>query len=518
MNTYGTPALISAVLTSSLALVAWIHRRHDRRNIALALFAASLALLSVGNFGLSLCPTREAAELWYHFPLSMLPAQVGSAWYYMLVLTGYDRRLTERVFGLPLWQWLALGGAYVLALAVLMQATDLLFDGVRQGVSGGYFLHHTEQIGRYFIGIPVLFVLFFSLFVKSLRRARPGPYRKYLLLNAVGLGFMFTSMPIIGAATQHIVPEAGYFVFIGPTIACLILYFALVSFQFDQVRELNEDLEFKVEQRTLHLRQAQARLVQSQKMASLGRLVAGVAHEFNNPIGAVLSTSTSGRGWIDKLEQAVAQGQNSPDAARLERILGKLREGQDVICQGAERVASIVQRMTAFARLDRAERMPADLRRCVDGAMGLLPPGWDEGITVKREGPDELPDVVCFPARLNQALLCLLENALDALDGEGVLTIGVRVDQDRWAEISIQDTGRGIPEELLEQVFDPGFTTKSRGVGTGLGLAVAYQVMEDHHGQVDVQSEKGEGTRVTLRLPLDLEQRLAKETTSQANS
>ena len=506
MNIYGTPALISSVLTMSLALVAWVHRRHDRRNIALALFAGNLALLSIGNFVLTQCPTRELAVVWYHFPLTVLPVMVGSTWYYMLVLTGYERRLSERILGVPLWLLLALGATYVVVLNVLMQGTDLLFDDIREGVHGGYYLVHTEQIGRYFLGVPMLFALFISLFVMALRRAPPGPYRKYLVLNAVGLAFMIVSTPVIGAVTHHIMPDAGYFVFIGPSIACLILYFALVSFQFDQVRELNLDLEQKVQQRTLHLRQAQARLVQSQKMASLGRLVAGVAHEFNNPIGAVLSTSATDRGWLAKLEHELARQPVEP--ARLERILQRLRQNQELITEGAERVAAIVVRMTAFARLDQAERKSVVLDQCVDDALGLLPGGWDEGITLKRRRPEEPFAVVCFPARLNQALQCLLENAVDAMDGGGRLTICV-LQKERWAEIAIEDTGRGIPGELQEQIFDPGFTTKSHGVGTGLGLAVAYQVMEDHHGTVKVDSEKGEGTTVTLRLPLDLERRLA---------
>ena len=506
MNIYGTPALISSVLTTSLALVAWVHRRHDRRNIALALFAFNLALLSIGNFGLTQCSTLARAEVWYHFPLSVLPLLIGATWYYMLVLTGHDRRLSQRVLGMPLWVYLILGGSYVVTLSALMQTTDLLFDEIRPGAFGGYYLHHTDEIGLYFLGVPLFFVLFLVLFTRALRQAPTGPYRKYLMLNAAGLVFMILSTPLIGAVTHHIMPEAGYFVFIGPSIACLILYFALVSFQFDQVRDLNLDLEAKVQQRTLHLRRAQAHLVQSQKMASLGRLVAGLAHEFNTPIGAVLSTSASGRGWVNKLERALAR--QPPDPAHLERILLRLRQSQDVISEGAERVASIVQRMTAFARLDQAERKPADLGQCVDEAIGLLPHGWDREITLERELPSGLPLVECFPARLNQALLCLLQNAVDAMDGSGLLTIKLCV-VEPWAEIAIGDTGRGIPEELLEQIFDPGFTTKSRGVGTGLGLSVAYQVMADHHGEVDVASEPDRGTTVTLRLPLDLERRLA---------
>jgi two-component system, NtrC family, sensor kinase len=255
-----------------------------------------------------------------------------------------------------------------------------------------------------------------------------------------------------------------------------------------------------VEQRTLHLRQAQARLVQSQKMASLGRLVAGVAHEFNNPIGAVLSTSASTKGWIDRLERELAS--QPVDRRRLEKVLNRLRQSQGVISEGAERVADVVQRLTAFARLDQAERKLADLDQCVDEALGLLPPGWDREIELTRRRPDEPLEVICFPARLNQALQGLLENAVDALEGGGALTVSVAT-SGPYAEIVIEDMGRGIPAELMEQIFDPGFTTKSRGVGTGLGLAVAYQVMEDHDGRVKVRSEEGEGTTVTLRLPLD---------------
>ncbi len=500
MNPLGTPALISSVLTLSLALVAWVHRLHDRRNIALALFACALALMSMSNFALTQCRTMAAAEAWVHFPLTVIPMIIAATWYYMLTLTGHDRRLSQRVLGVPLWLVLAVGGVYVLTLGVLMQTTDLLFEGVTEGPRGGFFLKQTEHIGFFFIGTPLLFVVFVTLFVRALRQAKPGPHRRYLLLNGVGLVFMLVSSQTIGALSQHVAPEAMNFLFIGPTIACLVLYYALVSYQFEQVHQLNLDLERKVEQRTLHLRQAQARLVQSQKMASMGRLVAGVAHEFNNPIGAVLSSSASGSGWIDRLERELARQPVEPK--RLEKVLTRLRQSQDVISEGAERVADVVQRLTAFARLDQADRKRADLDQCVDQALGLLPAEWDRDIELRRQRPPEPLEVICLPARLNQALQGLLENAVDAMDGSGALTVTV-VARESAAEIAIADTGSGIPDELLEQIFDPGFTTKSRGVGTGLGLAVAYQVMEDHRGRVEVHSEEGQGTTVTLSLPLD---------------
>jgi len=257
-----------------------------------------------------------------------------------------------------------------------------------------------------------------------------------------------------------------------------------------------------------NLRDTQAKLVQSEKMASLGRLVAGVAHEFNNPISAVQSSNkTLGLG-VRKLEAICSKAQDSPCRALPEfnQLLTAIKRCQQVVEEGTERVATIVQRMKAFARLDEAELQLADIHRCIEDTLRILPRGWEEHINLVRSY-GQLTDIFCYPAGVNQVLYNVLVNAVESIEGEGEIRIQTRMEED-FAVIEIHDTGVGIPADVKEHMFDPGFTTKSRGVGTGLGLAICYQIMQEHNGRIKVESEVGKGSMFTIILPLDLKNRI----------
>jgi len=250
------------------------------------------------------------------------------------------------------------------------------------------------------------------------------------------------------------------------------------------------------------LRETQSKLVQSEKMASLGRLVAGVAHEFNNPISAVQSSSKTLELGLGKLETICNEGQDSPCRAKPEfqKLLRAIKNCRQVVEEGTQRVATIVQRMKAFARLDEAELQFTNIHQCIEDTLHLLPRDWEERISLVRSY-GQLPEIFCHPAGLNQSLYNVLLNAVESIEGKGEIRIQTRMEGD-FAAIAIEDTGVGIPPDVKERIFDPGITTKSRGVGTGLGLAICYQIIEEHKGKIEVESEVGEGSTFTLFLPL----------------
>ena len=259
----------------------------------------------------------------------------------------------------------------------------------------------------------------------------------------------------------------------------------------------------RLEKAHRELQETQAQLVQSEKMASLGQLVAGIAHEINTPLGAVCSASeTTGRA-VEKLRAILdldfpgARQENR----RLRRALRALNESGRVITLGSERVSEVVSRLQAFARLDEAEVKPMALREGVETALALLKHQTREDVAVVTDyGPT--PEIVCNPRQLNQVFYNLLLNALQAMDGPGEVRITTATSGDRVLVV-IRDDGSGIPVDNLSRVFDPGFTTRGVGVGAGLGLATCYRIVKEHGGEITLTSEPGVGTTVTLLLPVN---------------
>ena len=270
---------------------------------------------------------------------------------------------------------------------------------------------------------------------------------------------------------------------------------------------LKEALE-QLEEANQHLRQTQSQLVQSEKMAALGSMVAGIAHEINTPIGAISSMQDTLIRAVEKLKTTLAD--KYPDYTEHRKLTGTLRaleEAYKVIESGSTRVSQIVRRLRSFARLDEADLKRANLHEGIEDTLVLIHHKIKNRITIDRQY-GEVPEINCFPGQLNQVFLNVLVNAAQAIDGNGTITIKTWAERSRVL-IAITDTGGGIPPENLEKIFDPGFTTKGVGVGTGLGLAICYQIIQAHRGSISVESEVGKGTTFTIGLPTDLDEPVA---------
>ncbi|MCA9672482.1 MAG: PAS domain S-box protein [Myxococcales bacterium] len=261
---------------------------------------------------------------------------------------------------------------------------------------------------------------------------------------------------------------------------------------------------------------SRAQLVQSEKMAALGSMVAGIAHEINTPIGAINSTK-------DTLALATKKLRANLDKAfpehvedrRIKSALAALEDAYRVIESAATRVAQIVRRLRSFARLDEAQLKKANLHEGIEDTLVLTHHQTKNRIEiVKRFGAD-VPEINCFPGQLNQVFLNMIVNASQAIDGKGTITIETALvpgtssagSSSERVHVRISDTGSGIAPDKLERIFDPGFTTKGVGVGTGLGLSICYQIVHDaHKGEIFVHSELGVGTTFTIAIPTDLKE------------
>ncbi|NMG45011.1 ATPase [Aromatoleum toluvorans] len=283
--------------------------------------------------------------------------------------------------------------------------------------------------------------------------------------------------------------------------------------ELERERALTAELVARVER-------TQSQLLQSEKMAAIGQLAAGVAHEINNPVGFVSSNLGSLASYVERLfgllaayeqlEQelppdhaARAQIAKARDAAEIdylrEDIPDLLRESAD----GVARVRHIVNDLKDFSRADEGEWQEADLNRGLESTLNVV---WNE-IKYKAEVVrefGELPKVRCIPAQINQVFMNLLVNAAQAIDTSGTITLRSGAsDEEAWIEI--KDTGKGMPPDVQARIFEPFFTTKPVGKGTGLGLSISADIVKRHKGALLVDSQPGGGTRFRIVLPLRTE-------------
>jgi signal transduction histidine kinase len=284
-----------------------------------------------------------------------------------------------------------------------------------------------------------------------------------------------------------------------------------------QVQELIRHNEALTEL-NLKLQVAQDQLMQSEKLASIGQLAAGVAHEINNPVGYVFSNFGTLERYLADLfrvlaayEQAEPLLAGTPAAGQLKALrdeveLDFLKEDVPTLMaesrEGITRVRKIVQDLKDFSHVDaRQEWEWADLHRGIDSTLNIVNNEIKyKADVVKQYG--ELPEVQCLPTELNQVFMNLLVNAAHAVRKErGTITIRTgHADGDVWVEV--EDDGTGIAKEDLSRVFDPFFTTKPVGKGTGLGLSLSYGIVKKHHGRLEVESERGLGTRFRMTIPV----------------
>ena len=265
----------------------------------------------------------------------------------------------------------------------------------------------------------------------------------------------------------------------------------------------------ELEKANAEIREAQSQFVHTAKMASLGQLVAGVAHELNNPIGFIHSNMGSLRDYSEKLINIIKASEKKTKKG-LEEI--KKENEFDYIVkdmpkliksceEGTRRTREIVLGLRNFSRLEEARLKEVDIHEGIKNTLNLLGGELKNRIEVKKKF-GKIPLVHCYPSELNQVFMNVLSNAAQAIEGEGTIEIKTKKAKNK-VEVVIKDSGEGIPSELIEKIFDPFFTTKELGIGTGLGLSISYGIMRKYGGEILVHSQVGRGTRVTLIVPIE---------------
>lgn len=243
-------------------------------------------------------------------------------------------------------------------------------------------------------------------------------------------------------------------------------------------------------------------LVEEHKMASLGRLLAGIVHEINTPIGSIFSNNQVALRSLEMLKNDLEHltGETAAHARALVSTCHSLAEVDKIAC---ERIGGVIRGLKSFARADSDELHRVDLCEQVSGTLKLVRGEYGRRIVFENLVPPDLLHVECYPGKLNQALLNIIVNAAQAIEGTGNVTIRASAGAGSL-EIRIHDTGKGIPESVREKIFQSGYTSKPAGQGTGLGLGLSKRIIVDlHGGELDFESAPGEGTTFRIRLPLE---------------
>jgi len=302
-------------------------------------------------------------------------------------------------------------------------------------------------------------------------------------------------------------------------LAAILIIASLLTYLFFAKRKSHRQVSRAYEelnQTHQQLKTTQSQLVSAEKMASLGQLTAGIAHEINNPVNFISGNLRPLHSDIDDLLALIqayrervqeagltdqfASVQAKEQELDLEYLREEIRDLLTGIEEGAHRTTEIVSGLRNFARLDEDEYKRFDLHQGLDSTLALLKHHL-EGIEVMREYGD-LPGVECYPGKLNQVFMNILNNAIQAMPEGGMLHLKTTAQGD-WVYLQVRDTGVGMDEATMARMFEPFFTTKDVGQGTGLGLSISHGIIRQHHGDITAHSEPGKGTDITIKLPVN---------------
>ena len=509
---YALSSLCAVVVLLVLATISIVGGARDRVRITFTLFllswaALSLARLRLQTVGLYLPmgpgSDRLVAGLvgrWAHVPPAFAFVTAFFALIHVLAVTGTDRRLGDRVGPVRLREYLLLFAGFCVAGVLVSLGTDLVVNGVVVQPPFGRALDCAVSAPLVALPVALLSLLWVPIFLRQQRTAENRDRQTLLRHHFVGMSALQVAVVLfVGARLNVPLFTVGFDAFV---LVAVYLHVAIQLYQQRFAAGQLRSLEHVIGERTLELSRAQARLVQAERMASLGPLVGGVAHEVNAPLGVVRSMHDTRSRAVEKLTNRLTEllGEDSASDTSFLRARAVILHGDRVIRDGLDRIDHLVARLLSLAKPDPTELQPADLHAGIEETLALMNTRLERIRLVRRYAP--LPQVTCVARQINQVFFNLLTNAIEAIEGEGTIGIVTELGDNNTVVVCIADDGVGISPEHQDQVFEPTFTTKGRGT-TGLGLPISYQIVHEHGGEMAIESGVGEGTTVRVTLPIE---------------
>jgi signal transduction histidine kinase len=501
MDIHNVPILISGILSALLVVVTWLFRRRESINRVFSFFALTLAIDSFAYFSWFQFGSVENIHTWMRitFIIGFL-VPIGLI-YFFLAFTGYNKKLNAKIMGIKVRHFRNFV-LLVVGSSALLSFTDLIIK-IPETPDDLWDFEEGTLIKFIFLVFIGIFFYLFAMVRNSYKMTDERPRRRFILLVSIGTA-VWISSGYIGAlffiSSNAVWNSINY---LGTAFMAIFFFVAILNYQSDKVHELNVSLERKVEERTRHLEKARSQLIQSEKMAALGHLVAGVAHEMNSPVGAVYSTHDTLSVATEKLKATLENDHqlNIDESKKVSQIFKVISNVSEIIRVSGERISGIVTRLKVFAQLDEAEQQSVDFNDCIENTLAIFQFHLKSEITVRKEFA-ELPPITCYPAKINQLCFQLLRNANTAIVKEGEIVLCTELVSGE-VRFRVSDDGRGVPESDIDKIFDPGFTAWDLNVGTGLGLAICFQVAQDHKGRIEVASEIGKGSSFTFSMPVE---------------
>lgn len=348
---------------------------------------------------------------------------------------------------------------------------------------GALMFQDAKKAGWWFVAYLTLLVIALNLDEQFASLATPVPHSE--LIVAYGINTICFSITIF------------------LTMAYFVHAFSRENARAERLlsdlRQTNNRLETTLDE----LQKTQSELVQSEKTAALGKLVAGVVHELNTPIGAINSATDVSARSVDKILEVLKTSQSLDEAKNsrpLQASMDALKASGPVATSASERITKIVSCLKSFTRLDEATFQRVDIHEGLDSTLALIEHDFRERIRVMKEYGD-VPPLTCHPGELNQVFLNLLTQAAEAIKGPGTISIRTSATNDNVL-IQVSDSGVGLSPEQIQGIFDPGFTKTGSRVRAGLGMFTSYNIVQKHNGQIKVESALGEGSTFTITLPI----------------
>ncbi len=498
---YAVAKIISFVLIISLGFVSFFAGKKDTLRKRFAIFCFAWSLIPTFSLFMDFSPSQERALFWAHLlPASGMLTAI-AAFKYIVTLIGYDKRLDEKVFFIKVRHLMVFIISTISVYIIYVVFTDKYVGGIYYNEFTGYSVMINKVPVLLIIPHIFLEIMVIKLILQGLQSAKDRIHKNFILQNLVGLAVLMFGAVFFSAFLPNMGIHASTTTFNIFILVAVYFYATLLGYQLRQNEDLNLHLEKKVAERTAELKWTQAKLIHSEKMASLGDFVAGVSHELNTPLGALRSMQDTlirtTRNIQSRTNEICGEtALNDPVLIKSDKIV---TNAEKVIDESTGRIETILKRLRSFAKLDEADWQRVDIHRSIEDTLGLLQESLNSRIEIVRNF-SEIDEIYCNPRQINQVLLNLITNSIQSIDREGSIAISTTGNEDSIT-IIIADNGRGIPKNHLGKVFDPGFTTRGVKVGTGLGLAICYQIVQDHNGEITVESELDKGTSVSVKLP-----------------
>lgn len=449
-------------------------------------------------------PVAPLAQRWAHVPATFAFVAGFFAMLHVLALSGRDERLDERIGPIRLRQYVIIFAGLTLAGALLSLGTNLVVVGAtyHRVFGAAVILAPTAVLVQVPYGLAVL--VWIVLLRRARREVRSAAERAFVHRSLFGF-YVLLGDAAVGTV---LLPSFGFPVFgvlhDASLVIAVYLGWNLIRHRVGRAEELAQELERRISERTHDLKLAQTRLFQSEKLASLGALVAGAADQMNAPLGAVRAMHDTRSRSAGRLMQRVQEllGEVATTDKTLVRSRAVLLQGDQVIRDGIDNIDRFVQRLRSYAKLDHAKPRLVDVNAALEDALLLMTTRLGRVRVVRRYG--EVPSITCLARRIDQVFFAALSNAIDAISevGSEEGTLGVTTEHSGdMVVVHISDDGAGISGENLPLIFEPGFTTKDAGLG--LGLALCSQIVHEHAGEIAVESCPGVGTVIKIALPIE---------------